>query len=73
MCRAELFDGALLSAKLAFAAPAQATLAEAENFLKLTRQISISGVQEKFSLALSADKPGRLELVARGGTLVAHQ
>lgn len=67
-CRQELFDGAPVSNRLTFASPAQATMAEVENFQRLTRQISISGVQEKFSLALSADEPGRLELVVRGGT-----
>ena len=66
-CRAELFDGAPVPAVLPFAAPAQATMAEAENFRALTRQISISGVQEKFSLALSPAAPGRLDLVVRGG------
>ncbi|GAA3984230.1 HipA domain-containing protein [Hymenobacter antarcticus] len=67
-CRTELFDGAPVSNRLTFASPAQATMAEVENFQRLTRQISISGVQEKFSLARSADEPGRLELVVRGGT-----
>jgi serine/threonine-protein kinase HipA len=67
-CRQELFDGASVSKYLALASPAQATMAEVENFQRLTRQISISGVQEKFSLARSADEPGRLELVVRGGT-----
>ena len=67
LCRTELFNGAPVSSYLTFASPAQATIAEAENFQRLTRQISISGVQEKFSLALSADEPGRLELVVRAG------
>ena len=43
-------------------------MAEVENFIRLTQKISISGVQEKFSLALNAEEPTRLELVARGGT-----
>ena len=67
-CRAELFDGAPVAARLSFGAPAQVTMAEVARFRALTRQISISGVQEKFSLALSADAPGQLALVVRGGT-----
>lgn len=67
-CLAELFDGAPVGSQLAFAAPAQATMAEVENFIRLTQKISISGVQEKFSLALNAEEPTRLELVVRGGT-----
>ncbi|WP_375416230.1 HipA domain-containing protein [uncultured Hymenobacter sp.] len=66
----ELFNGAPVPARLPLAAPKQATLQEAEHFRQLTRQISISGVQEKFSLALSTDEPGRLELVVRGGTYI---
>ena len=67
-CRAELFDGVPVAARLSFGAPAQVTMAEVERFRALTRQISISGVQEKFSLALDADAPGQLALVVRGGT-----
>lgn len=69
-CRIELFNGAPVSARLPFAAPRQATLLEAEQFRQLTRQISISGVQEKFSLALSPDEPGHLQFVVRAGAYI---
>ena len=69
-CFAELFDGVLVKGQLTFAAPAQATMPEVENFIRLTQKISISGVQEKFSLALSTEEPTRLELVVRGGTFL---
>ena len=66
-CRTELFDGAPVSARPSLAVPSQATVPEAEHFRQLTRQISISGVQEKFSLALSASEPSCLEFVVRAG------
>lgn len=45
-------------------------MADTARFRELTRQISISGVQEKFSVALSPIDPGRLELVVQAGTYI---
>ena len=68
-CRWELFDGAAVPLELPFAPPGAATMAEWQHRHELTRQISVSGVQEKFSLRLAAP-PGeapRLLLTPQGG------
>lgn len=65
ICRQELFDGAPVTATLNFALPTRATMAEAEKYREMTRQISISGVQEKFSVRLAANL--HLELTTQGG------
>ena len=69
-CRQELFDGAAVSTILSFAAPASATTAEMRYLHELTRQISVSGVQEKFSLRLQGEAIKQLTLTARGGQYI---
>lgn len=54
-CRDELFSGAAVTSVLPFTAPASATVDEMLRLHELTRQISVSGVQEKFSLRLAVD------------------
>ena len=68
-CQQELFDGAAIDTTLPFVAPAQASPAELDRLHELTRLISLSGVQEKFSLCLEADTSGaaRLAHTARNG------
>ncbi|MDJ0364286.1 HipA domain-containing protein [Hymenobacter sp. H14-R3] len=73
-CRQELFDGTAVPAVLPFAPPATATeeqLQQLQQLRELTRQISVSGVQEKFSLRLAreAEEP-HLALTARGGQYI---
>lgn len=71
-CRQELFDGAAVPIVLPFAPPAAATYEEMQRLHELTRQISVSGVQEKFSLRLESNDinaPG-LTLTARGGQYI---
>ncbi len=71
-CRQELFDGATVALTLPFAPPASATLEEIHLLHELTRQISVSGVQEKFSLRLEENVSGasRLILTVRGGQYI---
>lgn len=71
-CRQELFNGAAVNSVLAFAAPASATPAEMQRMHELTRQISVSGVQEKFSLRLQSQggEDAQLNLTARGGQYI---
>ena len=67
-CRQELFDGAAVSTELPFAPPAKATYEEIQHMRELIRQISVSGVQEKFSLRLVAETAApHLALTAQGG------
>lgn len=68
-CQKELFEGRAISAVLPFAAPQQVTPAELQRYRELTRQMSMSGVQEKFSVrrALTADE---LELTATAGQYI---
>ncbi|RZK21170.1 MAG: type II toxin-antitoxin system HipA family toxin [Hymenobacter sp.] len=72
-CRQELFDGAAVPRVLAFTSPAEATDEEVQHLRELTRQISVSGVQEKFSLRLE-NKANQaapyLALTARGGQYI---
>lgn len=69
-CRQELFDGVAVSVVLPFAPPATATYEEMKRLHELTRQISVSGVQEKFSLRLAAESAPQLALTARGGQYI---
>ncbi|RZK22184.1 MAG: type II toxin-antitoxin system HipA family toxin, partial [Hymenobacter sp.] len=72
-CRQELFDGAAVPGLLPFAPPAKATYEEAQRLNELTRQISVSGVQEKFSLRLEEEttpSSPHLVLAARGGQYI---
>lgn len=70
-CRQELFDGAVVAATLPFGPPASATLAEVSRLHELTRQISVSGVQEKFSLRLaSAGDDPQLVFAVGGGQYI---
>ncbi len=70
-CCQELFDGAAVPAVLPFAPPAKATYEEMQRLNELTRQISVSGVQEKFSLRLVKEKDApHLALTARGGQYI---
>lgn len=69
LCRDELFSGAAVPSILPFAAPASATVEEMLRLHELTRQISVSGVQEKFSLRLviESEHTAYLVLTTRGG------
>lgn len=69
-CRQELFDGAAVSAVLPFGAPASASYEEMQGLHELTRQISVSGVQEKFSLRREGSELPCLVLTARGGQYI---
>jgi serine/threonine-protein kinase HipA len=69
-CRRELFEGAAVPAVLPFASPATATYEEMQRLRELTRQISVSGVQEKFSLRLEYEAAPHLALTARGGQYI---
>ncbi|TGE17209.1 HipA domain-containing protein [Hymenobacter elongatus] len=68
-CQRELFGGAAVSAVLAFSPPKQATPKEALRYRELTRQMSMSGVQEKFSVRLAAGTAA-LELTNAGGQYI---
>lgn len=67
-CQQELFDGTAVPTTLRFAPPASATPEELQHLRELVRQVSVPGVQEKFSLRLD-DAPAspQLTLTARGG------
>ncbi|WP_223652581.1 HipA domain-containing protein [Hymenobacter psoromatis] len=70
-CRQELFDGAAVPVVLPFTPRAKATYEEIERLRELIRQISVSGVQEKFSLRLVADTAApHLALTAQGGQYI---
>ena len=70
-CRQELFDGAAVPAVLPFTPRAKATYEEIERLRELIRQISVSGVQEKFSLQLVNETAApHLALTARGGQYI---
>ena len=71
-CRKELFDGAIVSATLPFTSPAQASAAEVEMLSGFARRISVSGVQEKFSLRLqdTLTAARELALTIRGGQYI---
>lgn len=72
-CCQELFDGAAVPRILPFAPPAKASYEEMQRLHELTRQISVSGVQEKFSLRLENKVPPvapHLALTARGGQYI---
>ena len=72
-CRQELFNGAAVPGVLPFTPPAKATYEEAQRLNELTRQISVSGVQEKFSLRLENSVPPaapQLALTAHGGQYI---
>ena len=62
-CRDELFAGAVVPATLPFGAPASATVEEMLRLHELIRQISVSGVQEKFSLRLAATPAAAPQLI----------
>ncbi len=69
VCQQELFNGLAVSACLPFAPPKQATPEQALRYRELTRQMSMSGVQEKFSVRLVAKEPV-LELTQTGGQFI---
>lgn len=66
-CKQELFDDQAVTAHLLFSPPQQATPEEALRYRELTRRMSMSGVQEKFSVRLSGSE---LELTAVGGQYI---
>lgn len=68
-CKQDLFDGQLISASLSFSPPRQATPEEALRYRELTRRMSMSGVQEKFSIRVAAASD-ELELTATGGQYI---
>ncbi len=72
-CRAELFGGAPVPAALTFASPAGATDAELLTLREFIRQISVSGVQEKFSVRLTTaglEEVPTLALTTSGGQYI---
>jgi serine/threonine-protein kinase HipA len=68
-CRQELFDGRSVTAHLLFSPPRQATPEDALRYRELTRRMSMSGVQEKFSVRMAAES-SELELTATGGQYI---
>ena len=68
-CKQELFDGQSINANLSFSPPRQATPEEALRYRELTRRMSMSGVQEKFSIRM-ATASDELELTATGGQYI---
>lgn len=68
-CRQELFDERAVTAALPFAPPQQATPDEALRYRELTRQMSMSGVQEKFSVRVN-EAELKLDLTASGGQYI---
>ncbi|MFD2785892.1 HipA domain-containing protein [Hymenobacter rubripertinctus] len=69
ICALALFDGRTVSAGLRFPEPQQAEPEEALRYRELTRQMSMSGVQEKFSVRLTAETSA-LELTRTGGQFI---
>lgn len=68
-CQQELFEGKPVSGWLSFVQPKQATPEQALRYRQLTRQMSMSGVQEKFSVRLAVEEPV-LELTETGGQFI---
>ncbi|NVO83563.1 HipA domain-containing protein [Hymenobacter terrestris] len=68
-CTLEMFDGAVVGAGLAFSEPQQAEPEEALRYRELTQQMSMSGVQEKFSVRVNTELLV-LELTRTGGQFI---